>query len=505
MADETEPNPQAGKALTRIRVETALSRYPIHRLAKKGSIAIDVQRGDTGFKWRVTYNAGFGEPGPLAYKLDTLIINRRLDEAPRPLPELVRIGSLSEIARELGLSEGKSLQDIKRAFYQNASAFIVAQIRMRTKTGKERWQEIGWSRYGVIFTGEELPDGRTADAVYIIPNPVYRSILDEVETRPLDYDYLRELPPGPQRFYELLSYQVYGAIAAGRPRAKLLYSTYCATAPQVRYGDREQARKQMFKLHAPHLKSGYLADASFEPAPDADGMPDWAMLYTPGPKARAEFEAFSRREKRPVAIELPAPSDAAVVAAVTPQASLPFADAPANPELVALLVERGIDERTARTLLRGLEPGQDVRRQVAYADDRIAKDKRIESPTGYLVDLLRKNRPVPKSFTGPAPAHAVATPAPPEPDSREEQYDEARAQAFAQLVKALPREELERLTAAAQQKAKAGVHGAKLSAGWMKRLTEVALRELLEEQRRFTFPSLKEWRAQHATESRPAT
>ena len=70
--------------LNRIRVETALSRFPIHRLAKKGDICIDLGDGNGEFQWKVSYSKEYGQPGPHAYKVDTLIVNRRLDEAPRP-------------------------------------------------------------------------------------------------------------------------------------------------------------------------------------------------------------------------------------------------------------------------------------------------------------------------------------------------------------------------------------------------------------------------------------
>src|SRR3954462_9568424 len=95
--------------LNRIRVETALSRFPIHRLAKQGNAAIDLLRindaGEADFKWEVSYNSKHGQPGPLAYKVDTLIVNRRIDEARRPLPEILKLGSLREICRELGLTD----------------------------------------------------------------------------------------------------------------------------------------------------------------------------------------------------------------------------------------------------------------------------------------------------------------------------------------------------------------------------------------------------------------
>ncbi len=73
-----------------------------------------------------------------------------------------------------------------------------------------------------LFRGwETLPDGATADAVYIILNASYRDLLNHLEVRPLDYDYRAELAPGPQRLYELLSFPMYGAIANSRGRAKI--------------------------------------------------------------------------------------------------------------------------------------------------------------------------------------------------------------------------------------------------------------------------------------------
>src|SRR4051812_28097323 len=102
---ETENKPPAEfSPLNTIRVETALSRYPVHRLARRGSIKIDLSkenpRGEATVKWRVSYNSEYGQPGPLAYKLDTLLINRRIEEARRPIPKIIRLGSLKEICRQ---------------------------------------------------------------------------------------------------------------------------------------------------------------------------------------------------------------------------------------------------------------------------------------------------------------------------------------------------------------------------------------------------------------------
>src|SRR5215217_4681475 len=91
--------------LNLIRTETALSRYPIHRLAKKGKIEIEIKNKEAAFKWEVSYNSKYGQPGPLAYKVDTLIINRKIEEAERPLPLVIKLGSLRDIAKETGTGE----------------------------------------------------------------------------------------------------------------------------------------------------------------------------------------------------------------------------------------------------------------------------------------------------------------------------------------------------------------------------------------------------------------
>jgi hypothetical protein len=393
----TGPHEGAPLNLNRIRVETALSRYPIHRLAKKGNVVIDMQH-EADVKWEVTYNVKHGQPGPLAYKVDTLIVNRCIDEMGRPLPELIRIGSLSEICRALGSSDtGPNIADIKRAFMQNASAFINAKIRVRKRNGKESWDEIGYTRYSMIFTGENMPDGSLADAVYIVLNPPYRDLLNRVELRPLDYDYLRQLAPGAQRFYELVSFQVYGALASGRPRAKMLYSDYCKYAPQARYPDFEHMKKQMYKVHLPHRESGYIVKVDYQQTLDGDGSMDWEMFYTPGPKAHTEYQAFTSRQNRQqlpamAALQSPASKSQPV------QASLNLSEA--DNTLLAEMTRRGVAEKMARELLAKLKQGQEVMDQLEYVDYLVDKDRRgkFDNPPGLYVFYVRDNIAPPADF-----------------------------------------------------------------------------------------------------------
>ena len=160
-----------------IRVETALSRFPVHRLAKQGTVAIEIREenanGEVMIRWEVSHNSRYGQPGPLAYKLDTLIVNRKIEEASRPIPESFSSGTLLRDCRELDLGRDTNL--VKKCLRQNAGALITAKFRYRAHDKTERDLEADFTRYAVVFTGEELPDGRKADAVYLVLNDVFHA------------------------------------------------------------------------------------------------------------------------------------------------------------------------------------------------------------------------------------------------------------------------------------------------------------------------------------------
>jgi len=323
--------------LTIIRTETVLSRLPIHNLAKKGRVHIQITQKDAGgditLRWEVSYNDHYGQPRQLAYKLDTIIINRHIEACGRPLPKILKLGSLREIAKALGFPTAHT-NHLKHALLQNAFAAITAKLRYIATNGTERTLEAGFTRYSVVFTGERLPDGTTADAVYLILNEPYWEVLNHAPTRPLDYDYLKALPPAAQRCYEILSYKLFAALKYRHPQAKLLYSEYCTFSAQQRYADYDHVKKQMYKVHKPHVASGYLESVRYEATTDEDGRPDWVISYVPGPKAHAEYAAFNTRPRR-----RPARAPAPLLGAGQDEATAPSipaaATAPATPSPAA--------------------------------------------------------------------------------------------------------------------------------------------------------------------------
>src|SRR4051812_22198060 len=147
-SNEPQNDPEV-VSLNIIRVETALSRYPVHRLAKQGTVSIEIREkspdGETLVQWKVAHSSGFGQPGPLAYKIDTLIVNRRIEEASRPVPKLIKLGSQAAVAEELGISTHNTSGSIKKALHQNASAYITAKFRYKLASGGTKELEAGFN------------------------------------------------------------------------------------------------------------------------------------------------------------------------------------------------------------------------------------------------------------------------------------------------------------------------------------------------------------------------
>jgi hypothetical protein len=387
-----EPETAELLPLNTIRTETVLSRFPIHRLSKRGHINIEVietnAEGELKTKWKVSHNSEYGQPGPLEYKLDTIFINRKLEESGTPIPAVIKLGSRHEIALELGL--GGDTNTVKRALLKNASAFITVKRTYTAKDKTEKKIEAAFTRYSIIFTGEKLPDGRMADAVYLILNEIYREILNTAQTRPLDYDYLRELTPGAQRLYEMLSYQVFAALRNERPRAKMLYSYYCTRAPQTRYLDYDHVKKQMYKLHAPHRRSGYITAVEFRETTDSAGQPDWEMLYTPGRRARTEFRAFTQSKRvssLKTAKELPLPQP-------EPAAAIIEADSGTD-VLLDHLRRFGVIESKARELVKSHREA--VQAQIAaYPYREVGKPRK--NAAGWLIAAIEGNYTLPVAY-----------------------------------------------------------------------------------------------------------
>jgi hypothetical protein len=286
-----------------IRVEAVLAMYPLHSLTKSGKISpIRIERwnqeGQLELLWQVSPSEGYGSPGILSYQLDNLVINRRIYESGKPVPPILKLGSLRELCDELGMeASGQNAALIKQALARNAGATITCKLSYRTHDGKESELEQVFSRYSVIFTGKKLPNGEKADGVYVLLNSIYHHFLSEVMFRHLDVGYMKSLgQPSAQRWYEWVSYRMHGAIGQGKAQVTVRYSEFCECAPLKRQFKDKSFYNQMGAIHKPHLKSGYLSKVEFTKITDSRGLRDWLIHYSAGIRARNEYHLSRRRE-----------------------------------------------------------------------------------------------------------------------------------------------------------------------------------------------------------------
>lgn len=392
-----QPQPTAGdrgdlQPINPIRTETIFTKFPIHNLSTRRSLSPIrlIKRTPSGqieTYWKVSPHQAFGEPGHLAYKIDKLVVDLQIDQTPRPLPRYIRLGSLREIARQVGLRDHDT-PAIKKALLQNATAFITAKFTYTTRDGASQRVERDFIRYDLVFWDQKLPDGTLSDAVYIQLHDPYYLILNNTRPRPLDYTYKKQLTPKALRFYELVSFHIFGAIHNNRLEAKLRYSEYCSQVPQKQHLSRQPAQNQMNKLHQPHLRSGYITKVRWQRTTDEQGGPDWLIYYTPGARAYAEYETFSGTKSRistPKAFPIPAE------VGETPQPKI-------DKKLLSQLKAHGITETEAYKVLSDISEQQKeyILDCLDYVD-QIPTDRQT-NPAGLLLSFIHRRHTFPETF-----------------------------------------------------------------------------------------------------------
>ncbi len=307
----TKPSGELGNLvpINVLRTENVFSQLPIHQLAKSGQVRIRIikrhpKTGQIDFRWQVSPSEDWGHPRQLAYKLDKLIVDRRIDElryAGSSIPRVFKLGSLNSILKQLGQDGTRDTNKLKNALRQNATVSITARIEYVDLNGKKEWIEDTFSRYGIRFKGAKLPDGTSAETAYLLLNDPYYQIVNHTKTRPLDYDYLLQLESHPAafRFYDYMAPKFHGAIAQGRGEAWVKYSDYCTYACQKRNMERQPAQAQMSRILKPHRASGYIEKVRWEETTDVEGNADWVIYFKPGERATAQYETFTGKKFSP--------------------------------------------------------------------------------------------------------------------------------------------------------------------------------------------------------------
>jgi hypothetical protein len=255
----------------------------------------------------------------------------------------------------------------------------------------------------------------------------------------------------------------------------------------------------MYKLHVSHRESGYIATVEYEETTDTAGALDWEMFYTPGPKALAEYEAFTNRRAQYPALPVPGMLAIEHQKPQQPsQAQLGFCESDAP--LLNELIGRGIAEKKARELLMQLKPSQEVMDQLEYVDSLVANDKKrkLQNPPGLYVCYIRDNIAPPRDFwsTRKAKLHEQAQQARDVEGARRAQlelaYEEYRAAEIERFITAdLPAAEYRKMFE--QHKLRNRAAFRMMTGGQIDTLTEGAVRAEMEKQGRVKLLSLRDF------------
>ncbi len=281
-----------------LRSEVNFLRYPLFALTTRDLRKIDrieyrEVREEAGEQrsiyWKVSRNIDDTIPGPFDKRVFRAI-EEILDDRPLPLPQLVKIGSLYRLCQVMELPDsGKNIHMLKQSLRRISGATIDQDNALYDKS-RRRWipkTEGRFHLFDVFFKNDLLPDGETADAIYLLLNPLYVASRNAFYVRPLDRDYLKTLNnPLTERLYEVLGLRFRGLRSS--PYACFDYEgELCPALPITPQKRLDNAQKVLAPHHRKLTATGYLAKVDWR---GRQSQRPWEVRYWPGPRAKREMK-----------------------------------------------------------------------------------------------------------------------------------------------------------------------------------------------------------------------
>lgn len=385
--DEEEKLP----APTFIKSEVNFVRLPFFALSRKDSS----RRIETEYKesaerdgkkieilWTVTANAKFGYPTPFdkkVHKAIEFIISRRSFPVKNPIDF-----SIYEICKLMNISagSGRNYEMIKNALIRTTFAGIQSKGTFYSKNDK-RWIEDAFHLYDrIVFIGETLPNGNTAETNYLFLGDWYLKSLNSFYVKPLDYNFFLSLKSNVAgRLYEFLSLQFYGI--GGKPYT-IDYRKLCQVLPITEQKYLSKAIQNLESAHKELIKKCFILKAEWHE------QPSWMIIYYPGRKAKEELK--SAGTERQLEFELPMSSEKQVTDNKIERSQ-------DESDIVGNLIKRGIIKTTAIKLSSNYLNEQ-IKRQIDIFDWLIKNKSPLveKNPAGFLRKSIEENYQPPKEY-----------------------------------------------------------------------------------------------------------
>ncbi|MCA9731904.1 MAG: hypothetical protein H6696_05545 [Deferribacteres bacterium] len=282
-----------------LRTEFNFLRFPFFDLAKDSKrerITIEEHlasdQGTGHVLWKVTRDIDSKFPGDFEKRLHRAI-EQVLNTLPKPVENPIKLGSLRYLAQIMGITpdSGKNRQDIQNGLNNLVKASVEAKgtFQLKGVDAKKKFHNDTFHLYDrVIYTGEELPDGKSADAVYIVIGTWYLQNFNRGYSVPLDWHYYNQLPGTiASRLYEMFCIYFFASIKSGKDIFEIKYSRICRYAPLVPQDQLWKAKKQFKRAHEYFLATKFITEVEWR---DTQENQDWKLVYHIGERARQSYE-----------------------------------------------------------------------------------------------------------------------------------------------------------------------------------------------------------------------
>jgi hypothetical protein len=265
--------------------------------------------------WRVRPNTELGYTTPFDKAVLMAVLKLVTDDG-FPPPQIYRLGSVRRICRALRLPDsGPNLKRIREALERISSTAIYAET-FYLKTQNAYWQPQterkggSFTLWSVFWKNDRLPNGETADTIYLQFNAPFILSLHDYYVKPIDFDYWLSLPPLAQRICELTGLKFYGMKDSSYVAFE--YGELCQALPIIRQQHVSLAQRILERAHKELKRDGWFARVDWAGAKvqrTFDPKSPWVIRYYPGPRAQAELalarERLRRFQERQIVHELP--------------------------------------------------------------------------------------------------------------------------------------------------------------------------------------------------------
>ena len=245
--------------------------------------------------WRVTPHPACGRPGPFAHRVHRAV-EQLITEKGLPVENPIAF-SIHDLCRRMAMpAGGTEYRRVRAALVAIRGMQIESRGAFYAKSLSRHIDQV-FSLYDrIVFTGERLPDGSTAERNLLYLGTWYLESLNALYVKPLDYRYyLRLHTPIARRLYELLGVKFYRVADGATPLIRYRYSTLCRLLPVKRHEHRSRMYQQLGPAHEELVRGGFLQPPRDVPVRHEA---DWYLIYRPGLRAFAEIEATKRGDRK---------------------------------------------------------------------------------------------------------------------------------------------------------------------------------------------------------------